>query len=427
MTLTHYQYPAHITSLLIMKKTLIIFLIAILGIAPVAAQRTKVTDAEREQAVMRTYDLLNSGHWVMVIDNITTTSYSYSQLIATNNYILLSDSLLTIQVDTSGANVQTNLTKSQKEAAESMEYWHPDQLDAKRMTQRDYRNVVKVETETNRRGTQVVHKLFLSTPDSPNSRVYSRLIIDPITLQANFGIFSGHLMPADEAQIVNLQPRTTDVQQRTIDHANGIGGYTAEEMKQQRCAFKVIAGYNYTYSINSLRIPETIDKILEPYASSFEIGVGIDYHAPKWAEGLAMQVALTYSPLRISDDNPITVRARKPTGTGYREQTKPWQCRGDQLNLTFGAQYTFGTGRVRPLIRAGAVVRYYVNGVFGHKTDYAGMYKVTDDRFYFGFNPGLQAGAYVGTGCLFDLGRHTLGLHLDAALDRAGLSAEFAF
>lgn len=394
---------------------------------PAAAQRTKVTDAEREQAVMRTYDLLNSGHWVMIIGNITTTAVSYSQLIATNNYILLSDSLMTIQIDTSGANVQTNLTKSQKEAAKSMEYWHPDLLDAKRMAQRDYRNVVKAETETNRRGTQVVHKLYLSTPDSPNSRVFSRLIIDPITLKASFGIFSGHLMPADEAQIVNLQPRTTDVQQRTIDHAKGIGELTAEEKSQQRCAFKVIAGYNYTYSINSLRVPETIDKILDPHASSFEVGVGVDYHAPKWADGLTLQAALTYSPLRISDDRPITVHARKPTGTGYLVQTKPWQCRGDQLNLTFGGQYAFGSGRVRPIVRAGAVVRYYVNGTFGRKTDYAGMYKVTDDRFYLGFNTGIQAGAYVGTGCLVGLGRHTLGLHLDAALDRAGLTAEFAF
>lgn len=408
-------------------RLLLIIVAAVLAIVPAAAQQKKVSAEEREQAVMRTYDLLNSGHWVMVIDNITTTAVSYTQLIATNNYILVSDSLMTIQIDPSGAQVQTNLTKSQKEHAQSMERWHPDQLDARRIARRDYSNVVKTETETNRRGTQIVHKLYLSTPDAPNSRVFSRLIIDPVTLKANFGIYSGHLMPADEAQIINLQPRTTDIQQRTIDHAKGIGGLTAEEKQQQRCAFKVIAGYNYTYSINSMRIPEVIDDILDPNASTFEVGVGIDYHAPKWAKGLAIQAALTYSPLRISDDRPIKVRARKPSGTGYLEQTKPWQCRGDLLNLNLGGQYAFGSGRVHPIVRAGVVVRYFVNGVFGHKTDYAGMYKVTDDRFYFGFNTGIQACAYVGTGCLFDLGRHTLGLHLDAALDRAGLTAEFAF
>lgn len=410
-----------------MKQKLLLILIAILAIVPAAAQRTKVTAEEREQAVTRTCDLLNSGRWVMIIDNITTTAVSFSQLIATNNYILVADSLMTIQIDTSGAQVQTNLTKSQKEAAKSMEYWHPDQIEANRMAKRDYYNVASTKTETNRRGTQIVHKIFVSTPDHPMANTYMRLMIDPVTLRANFGIYSGHIMPADEAQLTNLQPRTTDAQQRTIDRAKGTGGFSAEEMSRQRCAFKLIAGYNYTYSINSLRIPETIDKILDPKASSFEVGVGIDYHAPNWAEGLTLQAALTYSPLRISDDRPITVRARKPSGSGYLEQTKPWQCRGDQLNLTFGGQYAFGSGRVRPLVRAGAVVRYYVNGTFGHKTDYAGMYKVTDDRFYLGFNTGIQAGAYVGTGCLIDFGRHTLGLHLDAALDRAGLTAEFAF
>lgn len=406
-----------------MKHSLTLLIIALLAAAlPAAAQKKKVTDEERQQAIMRVYDLLESGKWVMVIDNITTTKVSYSQLLAESNYILVADSLMTIQVDVAGANVQTNLNPLERTAAEGYANRHPDRIEAARVTQRDYYHVVRTATETNRRGTQIVHKLYLSTPDNPNHSTFSRLMIDPITLEANFGVYSGHFMAADEAVLVNTQPRYTDAQQRTIDSRAGIDVKAHETVR-----FKLIAGYDYNYNVISTRIPETIDDVLDPCASTFQIGVGIDCHAAKWAQGLSLQGALTYSPLRISSAEPVKVLARNPDTKGYKYQTKPWQCRGDMLNISLGAQYSFGQGRVRPLIRGGVTVRYFINNVFKDNVDSNGMYRVTHEKFYYNFNNGLQASAYVGTGCTVDFGRHTLGLHLDAALDRAGLSAEFVF
>lgn len=406
-----------------MKQKFLLILIAIIACAmPTAAQRQKVSDEERSQAIMRVYDLLESGRWVMTIENITTTKVSYSQLVESNNYILVADQLMTIQIDKAGANAQTNINVYERKEAERYAYLHPDLIDASNKPHRGFYNVVKAETQTNRRGTQVVHKLYLSTPDDPNSNTFSRLIVDPLTMKANFGIYSGHLKPADEAVLINTQPYRTEAQQRTINAAQGTYTKAKETVK-----FKIIAGGDYVYSINSLRTPEAIDDIINPRTMTFEVGVGLDLHVDHWAKGLTLQAALTYSPLHISDDTPIYLRATKPEGSGTLWQKKPWDCRGDLINLNLGGQYAFGTGRVRPLIRAGATVRYFVNNSIKSHIDFNGMYKVTDDRFYFNFNTGIQAGAYVGTGCLIDLGRHTLGIHADAALDRAGLTAEFAF
>lgn len=197
-------------------RTFILALSLVSIALPAVSKSHKLTPEERAQAVMRIYDLLQSGQWVMVIENIQTTSWGYSNLMPERNYLYIQDSLLVKQIDTTGAHGTSNLNIYQRQDIKRRIDARPDLYAARRPVRKEFENVLSTEIRTNRSGTKVVYTLFVNSPDFPQ-KTRMRMIIDPVTLSANMGIYTGHLVPSNETLMYIPDPYLTPEQQRTID------------------------------------------------------------------------------------------------------------------------------------------------------------------------------------------------------------------
>lgn len=193
-----------------------IFVVSLVSIAlPAAAKSHKLTAEERAQAVMRTYDLLQSGQWVMIIENLQTTTWGFSNLLPDRNYMYIQDSLLVTQTDVTGAHGTSNLNIYQRNEIKRQYNVRPDIYSARRPVHKSFENVLSTEIRTNRSGTKVIYTLFVNSPDFPQ-KTRMRMIIDPVTLSANVGICSGRLVPSNETMLYIPDPYLTPTQQRTI-------------------------------------------------------------------------------------------------------------------------------------------------------------------------------------------------------------------
>ena len=183
---------------------------------PASAKRQKVTDEERAQAVMRTYDLLRSGQWVLLIDNITTTHYSYTQLLPDRNFLYIEDSLLVVQLDYTAAHLATNSNEVERSIKRRQFEARPDLYLNPRRAHRTFLNILESKIGTDRKGKKVVYTLYVSTPDFPN-RSLMRLVIDPISLTGGTGTYNGRIVPSDETLIAVPDPYISPENQRTLD------------------------------------------------------------------------------------------------------------------------------------------------------------------------------------------------------------------
>lgn len=179
------------------RPYLFLFLILSFLTLPLSAKRQKVSSGERAQAVMRIHDLLQSGQWVMVIDNITTTNFCFTQLLPERNYFCIEDGRLIRQTDITGAHRSDNLNAFQRKEVARYADIHPDYFASLRPVVRLRNKVESSSIRTNRKGTKVVYTLYISS-DYAGKNSFVRIVVDPITLAASDGWASGHIVPHDK-------------------------------------------------------------------------------------------------------------------------------------------------------------------------------------------------------------------------------------
>lgn len=173
---------------------------------PASAKRHKVSAEVRTAAIMRTYDLLQSGQWVMMIDDITTAKVSFTHLISERNYLYIEDSYLVVQTDITGAHRATNLNSLQRQEAARYAGTHPEITTGFCPGSCEKFKIASSDIRTNRKGTKVILNLYIDRPHY-TKKLFERIVIDPITMKASNGTLSGHIVPDNETLLIIRNPK----------------------------------------------------------------------------------------------------------------------------------------------------------------------------------------------------------------------------
>lgn len=173
---------------------------------PASAKRHKVSAEERTAAIMRTYDLLQSGQWVMMIDDITTPKVSFTHLISERNYLYIEDSYLVVQTDITGAHSANNLNALERKEAARSAAAHLDYVASFRPGVCQKFKIASSDIRTNRKGTKVILNLYIDRPHY-TKKLFERIVIDPITMKASNGTLSGHIVPDNETLLIMRNPK----------------------------------------------------------------------------------------------------------------------------------------------------------------------------------------------------------------------------
>lgn len=176
-----------------MKRNILLLLALFLLALPMSAKRKKVTDEERAQAIAVMVDMLKNDRWTMFIDNINSSHIGFSQLIPERNYIYIEDKHLVLQTDKTMSFVSRNFTPMSFYGSGRV---RGELLMAMRPVDRHVFDVIVTEISLNRKGTKVY--LSIICADSRGHRSRQRMTIDPVTLRANIGVYSGRIEPVDE-------------------------------------------------------------------------------------------------------------------------------------------------------------------------------------------------------------------------------------
>ena len=188
----------------------------------------------------------------------------------------------------------------------------------------------------------------------------------------------------------------------------------------RRFRFKVVGGYDFYNSKMYERFPRynhpDVENSDDARCHSFEVGVGVDLSLEREVPGLMLQAALTYSPYR---SHKYSARKGKLT----------YVCKSHFIIYSLGAQYAFGHGRVRPIVRGGVSneeVAFAYSRTSKEATDHIISQK--DNLVTFGLVDWKSTiGYYVGAGCLVGCGRHNVALHADYSRRHIGVTADFIF
>lgn len=177
-----------------MKRNILLLLALLLLALPASAKRKKVTDEERAVAIAEVMHMLKNDLWTFHIDNINSTRVSFSHLDPRTNYIYVEDGHLVLQTDKTASFVMPNMAPRAPfmGSGRAQHEFHM----AMRPVYRQVYDVVVTETALNRRGTKVVHTVVIADPHG--RRTTQRITIDPVTLHANVGVYSGRIEPQQE-------------------------------------------------------------------------------------------------------------------------------------------------------------------------------------------------------------------------------------
>lgn len=177
-----------------MKRNILLLLAILLMALPVSAKRKKVTDEERAVAIAEMVDMLKTDRWTLHIDHINSPRVNFSQLAPERNYIYIEDGHLVLQTDKTSSFVMPNMAP------------RPPFFGSGR-AQRDFRmamlpvyrqvyDVVVTETSLNRKGTKIYYTITMK--DTHGRPTRQRMTIDPVTLTASVGVYSGRIEPQQE-------------------------------------------------------------------------------------------------------------------------------------------------------------------------------------------------------------------------------------
>lgn len=177
-----------------MKRNILLLLALLLLALPASAKRKKVTDEERAVAIAELVDMLKNDRWTFYIDHINSTRVSFSHLDPRTNYIYIEDGHLVLQTDKTSSFVMPNMAPRAPYMG-SGRAQHEFRM-AMRPVYRQVYDVVVTETSLNRRGTKVIYTVIMADPRG--HRTTQRITIDPVTLNANVGVYSGRIEPQQE-------------------------------------------------------------------------------------------------------------------------------------------------------------------------------------------------------------------------------------
>lgn len=183
-----------------MKRNILLLLALLLLALPASAKRKKVTDEERAVAIAELVDMLKNDRWTFYIDHINSTRVSFSHLDPRTNYIYIEDGHLVLQTDKTSSFVMPNMPPYYG----SGRAMHDFRM-AMRPVFRQVYDVVVTETSLNRRGTKVIYTVIMADPRG--HRTTQRITIDPVTLVAHVGVYSGRIEPQQEVILVLPEKR----------------------------------------------------------------------------------------------------------------------------------------------------------------------------------------------------------------------------
>lgn len=180
-----------------MKRNILLLLALILLVLPASAKRKKVSDVDRAAAIAEMVDMLKTERWTLYIDHINSTRVNFTQLIPERNYIYIEDGRLVIQTDKTSSFVMPNMVprshffgsgRAQREFRMAM-----------LPVYRQVYDVVITETALNRKGTKIYYTITMKDPHGRTTR--QRMTIDPVSLTASVGVYSGRIEPLQEVTL----------------------------------------------------------------------------------------------------------------------------------------------------------------------------------------------------------------------------------
>lgn len=180
-----------------MKRNIFLLLTLLLLALPASAKRKSVTTEERANAIAELVDMLQNERWTFFIDHINTSRVAFAQLTPERNYMYIENNRLVLQTDKTTSFVMPNMPPHSHYYGSGRA--HYDFHMAMLPVFRQIYDVVVTETSLNRKGTKVIYSITMA--DHHGHRTRQRMTIDPITLTASIGVYSGRIEPLQEVQV----------------------------------------------------------------------------------------------------------------------------------------------------------------------------------------------------------------------------------
>lgn len=177
-----------------MKRNILLLLALLLLALPVSAKRKKVSDEERAAAIAELVDMLQTERWTFYINHINSTRVGFSQLVPERNYIYIENGHLVLQTDKTSSFVMPNMAPHSPYfgSGRSRRDFHMAMMPIYRQVY----DVVVTETSLNRKGTKLYYTITMKDPHGRTTR--QRMTINPVTLSASVGVYSGRIEPLQE-------------------------------------------------------------------------------------------------------------------------------------------------------------------------------------------------------------------------------------
>lgn len=177
-----------------MKHNILLLLAVLLLALPASAKRKKVSDQERALAIVEVVEMLKTERWTFYIDHINSPRVSFSQLIPERNYIYVEDGRLVIQTDKTSSFVMPNMAPRSPFFG-SGRAQHEFRM-AMLPVYRQIYDVVVTETTLNHKGTKIYYTITMK--DSYGRTTRQHMTVNPLTLTASIGVYSGRIEPVQE-------------------------------------------------------------------------------------------------------------------------------------------------------------------------------------------------------------------------------------
>lgn len=177
-----------------MKRNILLLLALLLLALPASAKRKQVTVEELAAAIAELVDMLKTDRWTFHIDHIDSPRVGFSNLDPRLNYVYIEDHHLFLQTDKRSSFVRPNMAP--RPPFFGSLHGRNQIRTAMVPVYRQVYDVIFTETALNRKGTKVIYTVTMA--DKNGQRTRQRITIDPLTLTASVGVYSGHIKPVEE-------------------------------------------------------------------------------------------------------------------------------------------------------------------------------------------------------------------------------------